>query len=166
MFVVSIKKIKLKNIIIAVCFILVLIAGVVIKGSFGGTKNNAVSEKHGEYSLSAKNKEQHLDFLMQFGYSINGDAVIEKDVIIPEEFNAVYEEYNQLQVLQGLDLSKYKGKVAKQYVYEISSIAEHSTQDEAIGSMYGVLLVYRDKVIGGHLENGLEGAQLLTFWGE
>ena len=38
---------------------------------------------------------------------------------IPDEFDETYEEYNDLQKTQGLDLEKYKGRNATLYVYSV-----------------------------------------------
>lgn len=41
------------------------------------------------------------------------------EVIIPQDFNSVYEKYNEIQKKSVFDLSNYAGKPAKRYTYSI-----------------------------------------------
>ena len=46
-------------------------------------------------------------------------AVEVTEVTLPEQFDEVYETYNELQKSQGLDLSKYLGETAKRWSYRV-----------------------------------------------
>ena len=47
------------------------------------------------------------------------------DVIIPKEFDEVYENYNKIQLEAGLNLEKYKGKKGTRYTYEVTNYPEN-----------------------------------------
>ena len=111
-----------------------------------------MSDKTGEYSLVLNDGEEKK-FLEQFGIE-TADAKSEKrSVIIPSDFNKYYEEYNELQKKIGLDLGKFKGKE----VTEITVPLEKPKDNNA------VLLVYKNRVIGGHITNGEYGSKNLPL---
>lgn len=79
----------------------------------------------------------------QMGY----DDVSEKpyevvEFTIPEEFNAVYERYNNLLKQSGYDLEPYKGKTCKRYTYLIPS--ENARAN---------IIVHDGKIIGGDISS-------------
>lgn len=86
-----------------------------------------------------------VDFISQFGWQVNETPTEEKAVTIPEEFDKIYESYNQMQKSQGLSLAKYKGKEVTRYTYEITNYPDYE------GTVYVNLLVYKNKVIGGDI---------------
>ncbi len=85
-----------------------------------------------------------LDYINSFGWMVEGDCRME-EVIIPQQFNDVYTEYNKLQKEQGFDLSKYCGETAKQYTYRVLN---HKSGGE---NVYLHLLVLDGQVIGGDI---------------
>lgn len=91
----------------------------------------------------AKTNEERLAFIQGFGWEIAPDPVEVLEVIIPEEFDQVYLEYNALQKTQGYDLTSYAGKRCKRYSYQITN--HPGTKDEVRFN----LLLYGDKVVGG-----------------
>lgn len=115
--------------------------------------DTATCDEAGTYSLSAENTEEQCCFLDQFGLAANPDSAVSKSVIIPSEFNSVYESYNDLQKKIGLDLSRYKGKTAEMVTYTL----------ENSKTKYAVLLIYKGKVIGAHLTDGEYGQENLPL---
>lgn len=109
----------------------------------------ATCDEIGEYSVSAQNAGEELDFLSRFSIEADGGSRIEKAIVIPQSFNETYEEYNNLQKRQGLDLSRYKGKDA--------SMVKYSLKDSKY--RYALLLVRDGRVIGAHLTNGEYGSK-------
>ena len=61
---------------------------------------------------------------------------------VPREFDSVYEQYNQMQLSEGLDLKKVAGKQVKRYTYVV-------TNAEYEGTVLANLLIYKDNVVGG-----------------
>ena len=90
-----------------------------------------------------KTNDDRVEFLSQFGWQVEPEAVESVEVTIPEEFDKIFSAYNELQKRQGLDLTKYKKKNVQRYTYKITNY------DGYDGTVYANILVYRNKVIGG-----------------
>jgi hypothetical protein len=85
------------------------------------------------------------NFLVQFGWEVEGNPVEEKTVTIPAEFDKIFATYNELQKSQGLDLSKYRGKDVTRYTFVIKNYEGYE------GTVWANVLVYRKRVIGGDI---------------
>ena len=110
--------------------------------------DTAVSDKTGEYSLVLNDGEEKK-FLEQFGVE-TADAKPEKrSVVIPSDFN----EYYELQKKIGLDLAKFKGKEVTEIIVPLEKPKDNNA----------VLLVYKNRVIGGHITNGEYGSKNLPL---
>lgn len=100
--------------------------------------------------------ESRVAFLSSVGYTVAQEPVRTQEVLIPEEFNEVYDRYNAMQMAQGFDLTKYQGKRVMQYVYQI----ENWPQDGDETPVYATLLTYKDKLIGAEISRGGENGFL------
>ena len=114
--------------------------------------DTATCDELGCYSLECDKNDGQCTFLEQFGLS-SLKITDSREVEIPTEFNKTYAEYNELQKSIGLDLEKFKGKSVQKVTYEL----------ENSKTKYAVLLIYKGKVIGGHLTNGEYGSKNLPF---
>ena len=90
-----------------------------------------------------KDEKERQSFLKEMGWEVSEEYTECKVVIIPDEFNEVYEKYNDLQKKQGFDLSKYKGKTVEIYTYEVRNYPDHEK------NMVCNLMIYEDVLIGG-----------------
>ena len=90
--------------------------------------------------------EERTEFLKQFGYNVEKEPKEIVDVIIPEEFDSVYKEYNDIQRKQGLNLKKYKGKTVTRYTYAIKDYEGYED-----GEVIANLLIYKSKIVGGDI---------------
>ena len=90
-----------------------------------------------------KDNEARLEFINQFGWTVNPTPTEEVEVSVPEEFDKVFAGYNEIQRRQGLDLAKYKNKRVMRYTYEVTNYPGYT------GKVYLNMLVYRNRVIGG-----------------
>ena len=88
--------------------------------------------------------EARIEFIEQFGYNVEKEPKEIVEVMIPEEFDSVYKEYNDIQRKQGLNLKKYKGKLAMRYTYAILGYPGYED-----GEVIANLLIYKNKIIGG-----------------
>lgn len=145
MFILSVKTSK-KKLVIIIALALLILGVTIAVFSRVDFSNNAHSQS-GKYSLLADNNENRISFLSQFGWKINEEPMEVSDIIIPEEFNEVYENYNEIQNKQGLDLRKYKGKSCKKYVYEVLNYPGRSKGIRAS------IIVCNGKVIAGDISS-------------
>lgn len=114
--------------------------------------DTATCDELGCYSLKCDKDDEQCTFLEQFGLlpiKIAGNC----EVVIPTEFNQTYEKYNELQKKIGLDLEKFKGTSAQKITYELKNSK----------TKFAVLLIYKGKVIGGHLTDGEYGSKNLPL---
>lgn len=138
MFVTTFRINTLKLIAVTALSVLTVAALVI----FVPTYESAVSSSGVTYEKVYSNSDR-VEFLSQFGWSVNQTPVEEVEVSIPSEFDTVYIGYNDIQKAQGLNLAKYKGKEVVRYTYEITNYGDYE------GAVYANLLVYRNKVVGG-----------------
>ena len=91
----SIKpKIKL-TVIVILGIIAAIIVSVIIYFNFKG--ETWVMVAGAQYSIQAGENEQRIDFLKQFGWEVEQEPVSIEEIVIPQQFNQVYERYNELQ---------------------------------------------------------------------
>ena len=119
MFVMAAKITKGKILVAALalcCVALVII--VAVAGSGGTVAANA--------DYVTKTNDERVDFLKDFGWEVENDPVSVSDIVIPTNFDATYDTYNNIQLAQGLDLSKYKGEKAVKYTYKVTNYPDNA----------------------------------------
>ena len=157
MFVLSVKSDK--AIKFALCFLLV--CALSIGGIISVVKNKALpASTIGGITMRAETHEERMTFFSQFGWEIDENPVTVKEVIIPEEFDETYEDYNDIQRQQNLDLEKYKGTRVKMWSYNILNYPGYENTD---GIIRGNILVYEGIVIGGDICSNELGGFIHTF---
>lgn len=92
-----------------------------------------------------KTDADRVNFLAQFGWKADATPVETAEITIPEEFDKVFNGYNEIQKRQGLDLSRYKKKTVTRYTYEVTNYEGEQ------GKVYANVIVYRNRVIGGDI---------------
>lgn len=70
---------------------------------------------------SGESDVNNISFLKSYGWEVKGRAIEEAEIIIPDPFDRVYENYNKLQLRAGLDLSTYKGMHGMRYTYIVEN---------------------------------------------
>lgn len=120
--------------------VLALTGLVVILITFIGNHNGA---KPAMAEISCATMQERNAYIKSAGYTTDGDESSKK-VTIPENFNDVYTQYNEIQRQQGFDLERYKGKTAVLYTYNITN---YQDKENVIAD----LIVYDGKLIGADL---------------
>ncbi len=123
-----------KKSLLIVAFLLVLIAVFVFEAVAIGDRN------HSKYSAA----ENGLVFLKKYGISVDESTLTVDEIKLPNEFNDIYENYNQLQKKAGFDISNYSGKTVKKLSYRVLGY------DDVV---FVNLLVFEDKIIGGDISS-------------
>ncbi|MEG1954199.1 MAG: DUF4830 domain-containing protein [Hydrogenoanaerobacterium sp.] len=116
-----------------------------------------VKEKKPEMRAGVKTQKEREKFVAQFGWQVLDEPTEITEIIIPEEFDEVYEEYNTLQKAQGYDLERQKGKRCKRYTYKITNYTD-CPEDARIN-----ILVHDGKVIGGDVCSTEQGGFIHGF---
>ena len=92
-----------------------------------------------------KTDEDRVNFLSQFGYSVDASPIESVEIRIPKDFDKVFAAYNELQKGEGLDLGRYKGKTMMRYTYKVTNYQGYGD------TVYANLLVYKNKVVGADI---------------
>lgn len=108
-----------------------------------------------------KTEQDRLLFIHGFGIEVDPQPVEEFTTNIPKSFDSVYEEYNNIQKAQGLDLSKYKGKKVTRYTYSVTNYPKDTSGEPS--QVYLNLIVYKKRVIGGDISSPDGGGFVRTF---
>lgn len=107
-------------------------------------EENKTGEKKTNYN-KIKTNEDRIKFLEQFGWQVENEPEEEVTVKIPRTFDNVLTSYNNIQLHQGLDLTKYSGKEVSRYTYKVTNYPDYS------GDVKANIIVYRNRVIGGDI---------------
>ncbi len=144
MFVVSLSKSKIKkSVLIGVAVVLITLCSAVLLKYIGDAQQ---SRGNMGISLSAVSEEDILSFISNYGWQVDDAPVEVRDVIIPETFDDVYNNYNEIQLEQGFNLEKYAGQRVKRWTYIVRNYPETSPTDDFIRIN---ILVSDGVVIGG-----------------
>ena len=101
--------------------------------------------------------DDRVAFLANLGWDVTVTPTETMQVRIPENDDAVFRRYNDLQKSQGYDLSAYSGKAIMRYVYRINNYPG------ATEPVYATLLIYKDQVIGGDVTNTSPGGTVRSL---
>jgi hypothetical protein len=141
-------KFNKKRAVIAVLVVAAILCAVILLAGRAGGQKTPVSA----LSAVVRDNEQRVAYLNSLGWQVEETAVEEQSIIIPREFSNVYEEYNQLQISQGFDLTEYGGLEATRYTYRITNYP--GANIAAVAD----LLVFKDEIIAGDVQsNALDG---------
>ena len=100
-----------------------------------------------------KSEEDRQTLIGQLGWQAEPKPVETVEVVIPKEFDEIYQNYNTLQKEQGLNLEKHRGKRCTRYTYVVLNHPAADGQGVRIN-----LLVRSNKLIGGDVCSlGLDG---------
>lgn len=98
-------------------------------------------------ATSVTDNAGRIAFLGGFGWQVEEEPHEILEIVIPYEFDAVYTQYNELQLSQGYDLTRWKGMTAKRYTYRITNYP--NSQEEVFAN----LIVCREQIIAGDVSS-------------
>ncbi len=143
MFVYSVKASSIKLVALVLLSLTVVCTLLILIPSYDAT--TVFADDGSVVYTGAKTNEGRIEFLKNFGWEVEAEPLEEKEVTIPSEFDSVFIGYNELQKLQGLDLSRYKRKTVTRYTYVITNYPEYE------GKVFANVIIYRGRVIGGDI---------------
>ncbi|MCL2487395.1 MAG: DUF4830 domain-containing protein [Oscillospiraceae bacterium] len=137
MFVFSIKTSKKQLVSLLLC--LAALAGIILLAVSWPSEPVSVT-------VPAPDEDARVEYLQQLGYQPGATHSEVREVLIPDEFDEVFTQYNELQKVAGMDLLPYHGKRAKVYTYRIFN---HPQGSDVAAHLY----VYDNKIIGGDISS-------------
>lgn len=143
MFVVSLSSKKFKKVLLPLLCFVFAVSAVVLFRCFSTTDKEPSEVK--SVGKNITDSSQILTFISTFGWEVDEEPDEVREVIIPAEFDDVYNNYNAIQLKQGYDLQKYAGERVKRWTYTIKNYPEYVDQE----CIKINILVYKGEVIGG-----------------
>ncbi|MCD7872070.1 MAG: DUF4830 domain-containing protein [Clostridiales bacterium] len=123
--------------------IILIVTGIIVV-AITFFSNHVKSSSPAASNVTLKTDAQREEYLKSLGWEFKTDYT-EKSIIIPQEFNDAYNDYNEIQKDQGFDLEKYKGKSVTLYTYNITNYTGWENRD----CVFANLLVSDGALIGG-----------------
>jgi len=142
MFVFTFKWSKKTAVAIVLIIAFILVAVITIAAS---SHSNNTDTKENEI-INVRNEKSRIEYLRQYGWEVKSPAVCEDRVLIPKEFSAVFDKYNELQKKQGFDLSGYCGLEVETYTYEITN---YNSTETVLAQLY----IYKGTVIAADIHS-------------
>ncbi len=105
--------------------IILTITGIVVIAITFVTNHIGSESKSVSAIISASTDEERRTYLESMGWETDTEFET-KELTIPESWNNVYNDYNEVQLNQGFDLSNYKGKKVTLYTYTITNYKDLS----------------------------------------
>ena len=137
-------KIRRRGLLIALALVVAAAAGAMLFSNYGSGEAAAAVFGRGKSEVRCTSAEERAAYLGKFGWTAEEMGSLE--VMIPAEFDGVYETYNAIQTAQGFKLEKYKGEQVTKYSYKVTNFPEE-------GEVIANLLIYKDRVIAADLSS-------------
>ncbi len=103
-------------------------------------------------NLRVNTNADRVMFINSLGYKIDESFSETKEILIPENFNEVFSNYNEIQNEAGYNLENYKGCPAFLHKYKLL--------DE---NKYINLIIYNGEVIGGDVSSPQINGEILPL---
>ena len=143
MVVITAKLTKKRIVAWAVLVGIILCAVIMVKGYINHPESRLTQAVDSVKSGDLEDGQTRVALLEGFGWTVENEPIEFMEVQIPDEFDKVYTEYNEIQKSQGMDLEKYAGKRVMRYTYRITNYPG----DE--GEVLANILIYKGKLVGG-----------------
>jgi len=144
MFIVTAKLNRKRALAIVIVIALLLCAAIIL----AARRDQAANQGNpGVLSPETETAADVVAFLENLGWQIGPEPIEVQEILIPREFNQVYEAYNALQQEAGFNLADYKGRPAVRYTHEILN---YPGQAEGV---VADVLVAEGRIIGGAIQS-------------
>lgn len=141
-------KVSVKKVVAGVLAVGVVAAGVALLAPGAAeTVNTGAVQAEIDLDSKLRDNEQRVALLESYGWKVDPEPRSEREVQIPKTFDDTYQEYNAIQLEQGLDLVPYQGKRATLYTYELT---EYPTGEEGVTAN---LLIRRSRLIAADISS-------------
>lgn len=130
------KKQMKRTAVLAVVLVVLVLAGMFIMGRIRGKGDGT--------EIPGDTAEQREEYLRSVGIQVDPTSSI-AEVKVPEEFDERFTEYNTMLQTTGFDLSNLRGETVKKCTYTVTN------KPELCDNLSAVLLVYKGKIVAGHL---------------
>jgi hypothetical protein len=145
MFILSFKLDNRRLIILVLIIVAAVMSGGLLLINKQDSFTDAAKTNSEYYFNRVETNEDRIKFLNQFGWGVAEEAEEIIELEIPEEFDTVYNKYNEIQKELGLNLEKYMGRRVKRYTYRVLNY--QGDYDQVLAN----IIIYRNNVIAGDI---------------
>lgn len=135
------KKLKVFLGVFLISVVLCFSAALLIRSAGTNNAENTVLSVNN----SVSGNEQVLEFISNFGWEVANEPDEIREIVIPVEFDEVYKKYNEIQLSQGYDLTKYAGERVKNWTFTVLNYPGYENAEFIKIN----ILICDDVVIGG-----------------
>ncbi|MBP1543803.1 MAG: DUF4830 domain-containing protein [Oscillospiraceae bacterium] len=107
--------------------------------------------------IPAATNDQRIAYINGCGWQTGTTHDELTEIRIPVNFDEVYEDYNDIQLMQGFDLRPYRAHSVKKYTYNISNYRPDGST-APLPDIYANLLVEDGILIGADISSGEAGS--------
>ena len=143
MFIYSIRATTVRFLLLTLA-LAILVGGLAISGASDSVSAVSLATEI-DYD-GVKTKEKRIEFMRDFGIEVDESSEQEQAFRMPDSFDRVIAGYNQLQLKQGLDLSKYRNKKVTRYSYKV-------TNYKGEGDVIANLFIHRGRIVACDLSS-------------
>ncbi|MDR0381343.1 MAG: DUF4830 domain-containing protein [Oscillospiraceae bacterium] len=133
-----------RGLVTAVALVGVLLCGIILLVARAGASSREAAEPT-PAARGVRDNDDRVAYLESFGWLVDPQPLETQEVRIPDEFDSVLQRYNEIQLSQGFDLSRHKGKRVMRYRYSVLNHPQEAFE------VYAVLLIDEDTVIGSDI---------------
>lgn len=137
MLAVNVKMPKKRVLLFWIILLAIVLTVVIFRFDIGDAKSADTVSVTDSFSVA--------DYVASFGVETDRDTLVIDEVIIPDEFNDVYESYNQIQKQQGFDLSDYKGCTLSRYTLKVTNYTDKTKE------VYAEVMTYKSRVVAADI---------------
>lgn len=102
------------------------------------------------FSFTAYTKNPEIqaarDFLSGYGWETDKEICDSAKITVPDVFDNVYTNYNELQTAAGLNLEKYRGKSGIRYTFTVTNYPADTGE-----TVYANVIVINSQPVGGDI---------------
>lgn len=100
-------------------------------------------------AVFCSNIYDRIGFLNSYGLDVDELSEAKEIVVLPSFFDDVLADYNEIQKVQGFDLSVFAGKTVEKYTYTL--LNNPFKNDNA--TVYATLYIYSEEIIAADIYN-------------
>lgn len=138
MFIYTLKASSIKFFAVVMLSVVALVVFVTMVPQYAEGETNVAAIQNSKLETN----DERVTFLRNQGLNVIEAPCEIVEVVLPNEFDSVFNEYNSLQRSQGLDLEKFKGKTVTRYTYVVDGY-------DYDGKVLANIIIYKDKMIAG-----------------
>ena len=123
-------------------------------GAWGAVRLAAQDER-----IAGGTNAERIAFINECGWQTEATHCEVTEVRVPVDFDEVYEEYNELQRMQGFDLRPYRAHSVKKYTYIITNHSDNVNAPDICAN----LLVEDGEIIAADISSAEAGGMVTVL---